>query len=92
MLVRPRIEGGQEDLARLGRQFQVGRDVEEVAGESRWIHRHQPDLLQAGPEIPSLGHDLEDAAEQVVGIAQGLEGLPVELALERRSRLRGVDE
>ena len=92
MLVRPWVERGQEDLARLGRQFQVGGDVEEVAREPRRVHRHQPDLLEAGPEIAALGHDFEDAAEQVVGVAQGLERLPVELAPERRSRLRGAGQ
>ena len=92
MLMRARIERGQEDLAGLGRQFQVGRDVEEVAREPRRIHRHHVDLLQASPEIPSLRHDFENAAEQVIGVTQLLERLSVKLTLEGWSRLGGVDE
>ena len=92
MLMRARIEGGQENLARLTGQLEVGRDEEEVAGESWGIHRHHVDLLQASPEIPSLRHDFENAAEQVIGVTQLLERLTVELTLEGWSRLSGVDE
>ena len=52
----------------------------------------EPDLLEADPEISALGHDLEDAAEQVVGVAERLERLAVELAADGGGGLGGAGE
>ena len=63
VLVRAGIERGEEDVALLVIQLEVGGDEQQVAGESRRIHRQQPHLLQSDPEIPAVGHDLQDARE-----------------------------
>lgn len=50
------------------------------------------DLLQCDPEVTAVGHDFEDAREQVVGVAERLEGLAIEPAGDGRHGLVGAGE
>lgn len=58
----------------------------------RGIHRHEPHLLESDPEIPAMGHHLEHPGEQVIGIAEGLECLAIDLAVHLGHGLIGPDQ
>ena len=90
--VRAGIKRGQEDVALLVLEFQVGGDEQQVAGEPRRVYGQQADLLEADPEISAVGHDFQHPGEQVVGVAERLEGRPVELSADGRDRLVGSGE
>ena len=92
VLVRARIERGQEDLALLVLQLEVGGDEQQVAGESRGVHRQEPHLLESDPEISAVGHDFQDA-RRTGRRRRGATGrLPVELSADGRDRLVGPGE
>ena len=60
-----------------------------MAGDS---HGYGCDLFEGYPVIGSLGHDFEHRAEEVVPVAQGVEGFVVEPTAERRAVLVSLPE